>query len=107
MDDSVAKGPQVPRQFQRPGRSHGVPDETLGVVHEHVGKISEYLADGDSLPFIADLGRGGVDPECAMRNLVVNQPRPIGRVDYILNNSFGMLGINSAVVIRRGSGAAA
>ena len=48
-----------------------------------------------------------LDPKCAMRNLVVNQPRPIGRVDYILNNSFGMLGINSAVVIRRGSGAAA
>jgi 3-oxoacyl-[acyl-carrier-protein] synthase II len=31
----------------------------------------------------------------------VNQPREIGRIDTILNLSFGMLGINSAVVVRR------
>lgn len=42
-----------------------------------------------------------LDPACEMRNLVINEPREIGRVDYILNNSFGMLGINSAVVIKR------
>jgi 3-oxoacyl-[acyl-carrier-protein] synthase II len=42
-----------------------------------------------------------LDPACAMRNLVVNEPRPIGKVDYILNNSFGMLGTNSAVVVTR------
>jgi 3-oxoacyl-[acyl-carrier-protein] synthase II len=42
-----------------------------------------------------------MDPACAVRNLVLNEPRNIGRVDYILNNSFGMLGINSAVVIKR------
>jgi 3-oxoacyl-[acyl-carrier-protein] synthase II len=42
-----------------------------------------------------------LDPECALSTLVDNQPREIGRVDYILNNSFGMLGINSAVVIKR------
>jgi 3-oxoacyl-[acyl-carrier-protein] synthase II len=42
-----------------------------------------------------------LDPRCAMRNLVLNEPREIGRVEYILNNSFGMLGINSAVVVKR------
>ncbi len=42
-----------------------------------------------------------LDPACAMRNLVCNEPRDIGRVDYILNNSFGMLGINSATVVKR------
>ncbi len=42
-----------------------------------------------------------LDPECSLRNLVLNEPRRIGPVDYILNNSFGMLGINSAVVVRR------
>jgi 3-oxoacyl-[acyl-carrier-protein] synthase II len=42
-----------------------------------------------------------LDPECALTTLVANQPREIGRVEYILNNSFGMLGINSAVVIKR------
>ena len=42
-----------------------------------------------------------LDPECALTTLVCNQPREIGRVQYILNNSFGMLGINSAVIIKK------
>jgi 3-oxoacyl-[acyl-carrier-protein] synthase II len=42
-----------------------------------------------------------LDPECELPNLVVNQPHENGRATYILNNSFGMLGINSAVVIKR------
>ena len=42
-----------------------------------------------------------LDPACSVRNLVINEPRRIDRVDVILNNSFGMLGINSAVVVSR------
>jgi 3-oxoacyl-[acyl-carrier-protein] synthase II len=42
-----------------------------------------------------------LDPECALHNLIVNEARRIGPVDYVLNNSFGMLGINSAVVVKR------
>ncbi len=42
-----------------------------------------------------------LDPECDVKGLVANQPREVGRVDTILNMSFGMLGINSAVVVRR------
>ncbi len=43
-----------------------------------------------------------LDPDCVLPGLVINQPREIGRqVNYILNNSFGMLGINSAVIIKR------
>ena len=42
-----------------------------------------------------------LDPACEVRNLVLNQPRDVGRVDTILNLSFGMLGINSALVVRR------
>ncbi len=42
-----------------------------------------------------------LDPECAINGLVINEPRELKRVDYIFNNSFGMLGINSAVVIKR------
>jgi 3-oxoacyl-[acyl-carrier-protein] synthase II len=42
-----------------------------------------------------------LDPECALPGLVANQPREVGRkVRTILNNSFGMLGINSAVIVR-------
>lgn len=42
-----------------------------------------------------------LDPECAIDGLVINEARELDRVDYIFNNSFGMLGINSAVVIKR------
>ena len=42
-----------------------------------------------------------LDPKCAVRNLVIDGPREVGPVEYILNNSFGMLGINSAVVVKR------
>jgi 3-oxoacyl-[acyl-carrier-protein] synthase II len=42
-----------------------------------------------------------LDPECQLPGLVLNQPREIGRVNYILNNSFGMLGINSVVIIQK------
>ncbi len=42
-----------------------------------------------------------LDPDCALPNLVLNQPKPLGEVETILNNSFGMLGINSVVIIRK------
>jgi 3-oxoacyl-[acyl-carrier-protein] synthase II len=41
-----------------------------------------------------------LDPECDLPNLVLDRPRAAGRIDTILNTSFGMLGINSAVVVR-------
>ncbi len=43
-----------------------------------------------------------LDPECQLSGLVQNQPRELNRrAKYILNNSFGMLGINSVVIIKR------
>jgi 3-oxoacyl-[acyl-carrier-protein] synthase II len=42
-----------------------------------------------------------LDPECAMPGLVINQPIKVARVDTILNNSFGMLGINSALIVKK------
>jgi 3-oxoacyl-[acyl-carrier-protein] synthase II len=42
-----------------------------------------------------------IDPECFFENLVINQPRKVDKVNYILNNSFGMLGINSVVIVER------
>ena len=45
-----------------------------------------------------------LDPACEVRNLVIARPRELGRVDSILNLSFGMLGINSALVVRRTAG---
>jgi 3-oxoacyl-[acyl-carrier-protein] synthase II len=42
-----------------------------------------------------------LDPECALPGLVANQPRESLQVKNILNNSFGMLGINSAVIVQK------
>ena len=42
-----------------------------------------------------------LDPACELPGLVTNEPQTVERVDTILNNSFGMLGINSAVIISR------
>jgi len=41
------------------------------------------------------------DPECDLPGLVANQPREVGRVDSIFNNSFGMLGTNSVVIVSK------
>jgi len=42
-----------------------------------------------------------VDPHCALEGLVANRPQPLVRAETILNNSFGMLGINSVVIVRK------
>ena len=42
-----------------------------------------------------------LDEECDMDGLVLNTPQTLESVDYIVNNSFGMLGINSTVVIKK------
>ncbi len=42
-----------------------------------------------------------LDPACDLHGLVLNQPRDGCDVSYILNNSFGMLGINSALIVRK------
>jgi len=41
------------------------------------------------------------DPLCHLPGLVAQQPRETKGVKTILNNSFGMLGINSVVIVRR------
>ena len=42
-----------------------------------------------------------LDPKCDAPNLVLNDSLENKRVDVILNNSFGMLGINSVLIVRR------
>ncbi|WP_310600142.1 beta-ketoacyl-[acyl-carrier-protein] synthase family protein [Desulfobulbus sp.] len=42
-----------------------------------------------------------LDPECDLPGLVANTPKQLDRVDAILNNSFGMVGINSVVIVER------
>ncbi len=42
-----------------------------------------------------------LDPECNIKNLVSDGPEKLDKIEYILNNSFGMLGINSVLVVKR------
>jgi len=42
-----------------------------------------------------------MDPACGVTQIVANRPRKMESVRYILNNSFGMLGINSVVIIKK------
>jgi 3-oxoacyl-[acyl-carrier-protein] synthase II len=49
----------------------------------------------------ATINVDSLDPDCALPGLVLNEAQEAKRVDYILNNSFGMLGINSVVIIGR------
>nr|MBF0221183.1 beta-ketoacyl-[acyl-carrier-protein] synthase family protein [Desulfobulbaceae bacterium] len=44
-----------------------------------------------------------IDPECYLPNLVINEPVRLDTVNIILNNSFGMVGINSVLIVRKHS----
>ena len=41
------------------------------------------------------------DPRCVLPQVVANRPRQMEKVEYILNNSFGMLGINSCLIVKK------
>lgn len=42
-----------------------------------------------------------LDPACDVKNLVINSPKKVDKIEYILNNSFGMLGINSVLIVKK------
>ena len=42
-----------------------------------------------------------IDPDCDLPNLVFNEAREVAKVDTILNNSFGMVGINSVIIVQK------
>ena len=42
-----------------------------------------------------------IDPECQLNNLVANTPERLDSVNIIMNNSFGMFGINSVLIVRK------
>lgn len=41
------------------------------------------------------------DSRCDLQQVVANRPRRMERVEHILNNSFGMLGINSVLIVKK------
>ncbi len=42
-----------------------------------------------------------LDPECDLNNLVLGEPVELESVNTILNNSFGMVGINSVIIVKK------
>lgn len=42
-----------------------------------------------------------LDPECAIDKIVAREPLKVDKVETILNTSFGMVGINSAVIVKK------
>lgn len=42
-----------------------------------------------------------LDPECSLNNMVIDRPVQLDSVQTILNNSFGMVGINSVVIVKK------
>jgi 3-oxoacyl-[acyl-carrier-protein] synthase II len=42
-----------------------------------------------------------LDPECAVNNLVINKAIHGQNINVLLNNSFGMVGINSTVIVKK------
>ncbi len=42
-----------------------------------------------------------IDPECQLNHLVANTPERLDGVNIIMNNSFGMFGINSVLIVRK------
>ena len=44
------------------------------------------------------------DPRVPLTSVVANEPRQMDSISYVLNNSFGMLGINSALIVKKYEG---
>jgi 3-oxoacyl-[acyl-carrier-protein] synthase II len=64
-------------------------------------ELAGNLPSFDDLVVHPTINVDDLDPQCALPTLVLNQPQKVKRVDAILNNSFGMLGINSALIVKR------
>lgn len=45
-----------------------------------------------------------LDPKCSLNNLVIGKAKKLEKIKTILNNSFGMLGINSVVIVKKFEG---
>jgi 3-oxoacyl-[acyl-carrier-protein] synthase II len=88
----------------------GCPDTFINNTKSYIGHAmgaAGALELAGNLPSFEDLtvhptiNVDALDPQCALPGLVLNQPRRVAKVDTILNNSFGMLGINSALIVKR------
>jgi 3-oxoacyl-[acyl-carrier-protein] synthase II len=64
-------------------------------------ELAGNLPSFDDLMVHPTINVDDLDPQCDIPGLVINHPKKAERVNAILNNSFGMLGINSTLIIKR------
>lgn len=81
-------------------------NNTKGFIGHAMGGAGALELAGNLLSFEdnkvhACMNADNVDPACAVNNLVTKDAVQLESVDHILNNSFGMLGINSALIVSR------
>lgn len=88
----------------------GCPDTNINNTKSFIGhamgaagalELAGNLPSFDDLVVHPTINVDNLDPECDLPGLVLNKPRKVKRVDAILNNSFGMLGINSTLIVKR------
>lgn len=88
----------------------GCPDTSINNTKSYIGhamgaagalELAGNLPSFDDLTVHPTINVDNLDPKCALPGLVLNQPRRVAKADTILNNSFGMLGINSALIVKR------
>jgi 3-oxoacyl-[acyl-carrier-protein] synthase II len=64
-------------------------------------ELAGNLPSFDDLVVHPTINVDDLDPQCDIPGLVINKPHKAQRINTILNNSFGMLGINSTLIIKR------
>ncbi|GAB1488339.1 beta-ketoacyl-[acyl-carrier-protein] synthase family protein [Opitutaceae bacterium] len=88
----------------------GCPDTHINNTKSFIGhcmgaagalELAGNLPSFDDLVVHPTINVDNLDPQCALPGLVLNQPVKAAKVDAILNNSFGMLGINSTLIVKR------
>ncbi|HCE43057.1 MAG TPA: beta-ketoacyl synthase [Lentisphaeria bacterium] len=81
-------------------------NNTKGFIGHAMGAAGTLELAGN-LPAFADnllhpcMNIDSIDPECEMPNILLETVNPRAGVKYILNNSFGMLGINSVLIVKK------
>jgi len=81
-------------------------NNTKSIIGHTMGAAGVLEIAGNLLSFDDDLVHPTInienlDPDCKLENLVIDKPMKREKIETILNNSFGMLGINSAVIIKK------
>lgn len=88
----------------------GCPDTRINNTKSYIGHAmgaAGALELAGNIPSFEDLtvhptiNVDNLDPQCDLPGLVINKPVKVEKVDAILNNSFGMLGINSTLIVKR------